>query len=175
MCHMCMHVLQVGPGVMATLVQYELPCLRILRLGAPSSRDGFGWAYERAQLGAIGRAFPALTALDAGYANFAGGVSYADVDELVTHCRGMQHLDLSMVMTYMDFGPALRILAAKAPSLRSLATHGLVLPTYALAAHTICIATHGLVLPTYALAAHTICTSTIHQHHARYMLGTCLT
>ena len=154
MCHMCMHVLQVGPGVMATLVQYELPRLRILRLGAPSSRDGFGWAYERAQLGAIGRAFPALTALDAGYANFAGGVSYADVDELVTHCRGMQHLDLSMVMTYMDFGPALRILAAKAPSLRSLATH-------------------GLVLPTYALAAHTICTSTIHQHHARYMPGTC--
>jgi len=117
---------------MAALVQFELPRLRVLRLGAPSTRRGFGWAYERGQLGAIGRAFPTLTALDVGYASFMGGVSYADVDELVTHCKGMQHLDLSMVMTYMDFGPALRILATKAPHLRSLATHGLVLPTNAL-------------------------------------------
>ena len=119
----------VGPGVMATLIEHELPHLRTLRLGAPSSRTGFGWAYAGGQLGAVGRAFPGLTALDVGYANFVGGVSFADVDALVTHCKGLQHLDLSMVMTYVDFGPALRILATKAPNLRSLATHGLVLPT----------------------------------------------
>ena len=125
----------VGPGVMNTLLSHcahVLPRLRILRLGAPSSRNGFGWAYERSQLGAIGPAFPGLTALDVGYADFVGGVSYADVDELVTDCKGMEHLDLSGVMTYMDFGPALRILANKAPKLRSLATHGLVLPQHSL-------------------------------------------
>lgn len=122
----------VGPGVMAALLQQELPLLRVLRLGAASSRNGFGWEYERSQLGSVGKAFPGLTALDVGYASFVDGVSSADVDTLVTHCKGMQHLDLSMVMSYMDFGPALRILAQKAPNLRSLATHGLVLPMHAL-------------------------------------------
>ena len=122
----------LGPGVLAELLKHVLPLLRVLRLGGMSNGNSFGWQYERGHLGAVGRAFPGLTALDVGYSAFMGGVSSADVNELVTHCTDMQYLDLSMVMAYMDFRPSLRILAKKAPKLRALATHGLVLPTNAL-------------------------------------------
>ena len=121
----------IGPGVLSELLSHShtLDQLRVLRLGEASNQHIFGWTFRKGSLGAIGRAFPGLTALDVGYANFSGGVSFEDVEHLVVACKQMQHLDLSQVMTYMDFGPALQTLARKAPNLRSLATHGLILPT----------------------------------------------
>ena len=55
------------------------------------------------------------------------GVTTAEVKSLLKICA-IQHLDLSMVMHLMDFGPTLQALAAHAPELRSLAVHGLRLP-----------------------------------------------
>ena len=109
----------VGPGVVSSLLTLDLPLLRVLRLGFCNRQHrgrphGFGWQYPQGQLGGIGKAFPRLTALDVGYACFEGGVTFADLDALVSSCKGLEHLDLSQVMTYLDFGPALRILAAHA-------------------------------------------------------------
>ena len=123
----------VGPGAMSTLLAMDLPQLRLLRLGNLDTDTNFGWIYERGPtLALVGRAFPTLTALDAGYGRFAEGVGFAELDELLKHARGMAHLDLSMVMTYVDFGRGLASLSHRAPNLRSLAVHGLYLPPDAL-------------------------------------------
>ena len=55
------------------------------------------------------------------------GVQHSEIGELCTRCC-IKHIDLSQVMTYMDFGPSLQTLGRKAPELLSLALHGLHLP-----------------------------------------------
>ena len=128
----CLNLSGTGPLVLPTLLKIELPQLASLLLGDsnPETRDGasFGMRYDPGAVGAIGSAFPSLTALDVGYAAFRNGVTAADVERLVSSARGLRHLDLSQVMTYVDFGPTLHVLAKRAAHLRSLATHGLVLP-----------------------------------------------
>ena len=118
----------VGYGMFTQLTMLELPRLRVLRMGEAGMEANLGWRYEAGRLEKLGRAFPTLTALDIGYANFSGGVSFASLQALLQAAPGIEHLDLSQVMTYIDFGPALTILASHAPKLRSLAVHGLSLP-----------------------------------------------
>ena len=123
----------VGPLCMDAHLSIELPQLLTLQLGefdgiSNRGSGNFGVPYKEGALGELGVAFPTLTGLDVGYASFIGGVSFADVERLLTSARSLQHLDLSQVMTYIDFGPALRLLARHASGLRSLATHGLMLP-----------------------------------------------
>ena len=55
----------------------------------------------------LAKSFPTLTALDVGYASVQRGVSFEEVDLLCRRCDRLRHLDLSMVMTYVDFTPCL--------------------------------------------------------------------
>ena len=127
----------VGPAVLSVLVQLELPRLTTLRLGeerclATSVASLQAWRWPAATLFLLGHAFPTLEGVDVGYAAIDGGVAFRDVELLCTACAGLRHLDLSMVMTLRDFGPALRLLAKHAPNLISLAVHGLDAPPDAL-------------------------------------------
>ena len=82
----------------------------------------------------LAKSFPTLTALDVGYASVQRGVSFEEVDLLCRRCDRLRHLDLSMVMTYVDFTPCLLTLSKHAPQLVSLAIHGLEMQSFALLA-----------------------------------------
>ena len=126
----------VAPRVILTALSVDLPALRVLRCGDTAARaaerrlaDQPFAPWPDALLARLGAALPALDAVDVAYARTPRGVSYADVGALLERAGGrLRHLDLSQVMTYVDFGPALRALGAHAPELRSLAVHGLTLP-----------------------------------------------
>ena len=125
----------VAPRVIATALTVNLPALRVLRCGDTAARAAKNMAddpfapWPDALLARLGAALPALDALDVAYARTKEGVSYNDVGALLERAGGrLRHLDLSQVMTYINFGPALRALGANAPELRSLAVHGLSLP-----------------------------------------------
>ena len=123
----------LAPAVLETLLSLELPSLLQLRCGNgdhPDFNDLLTW--PAALLPRVSEAFPTLVALDVAYATTTRGVSYADVEALCRRCT-IRHLDLSQVMTYVDFGYPLLILGRLAPQLRSLAVHGLLLPDEALA------------------------------------------
>jgi hypothetical protein len=126
----------LGPQAFASsLLDVELPELKLLRIGMSQTcarsfhgrNDGF--RMPPAVLPKVAAAFPSLQALDVGFMPTGGadGVTTAEVKSLLKICA-IQHLDLSMVMHLMDFGPTLQALAAHAPELRSLAVHGLLLP-----------------------------------------------
>ena len=102
----------------------------MLRIGKhrTGAKDTYGPPHRPSLLLDLSTHFPTLTALDLGYATVEGGVQPSDVGALCTKCAELRHLDLSMVMTYVDFGPALRLLAAHAPHLTSLAIDGLATP-----------------------------------------------
>ena len=72
----------VGYGMFTQLTMLELPRLRVLRMGEAGMEANLGWRYEAGRLEKLGRAFPTLTALDIGYANFSGGVSFASLQAL---------------------------------------------------------------------------------------------
>ena len=120
----------------ANLLDVELPELKLLRIGSSYAgaqglarrTDGFNMPH--AVLPKVAAAFPSLQGLDVGLMPMGGdrpGVTTAEVKSLLKICA-IRHLDLSMVMHLMDFGPTLQALAAHAPELRSLAVHGLRLP-----------------------------------------------
>lgn len=117
-----------APLLFGTLLRVDLPSLLVLRAG------GMRGLHERAPLcwpdhalSTLAAHFPSLTALDVGYMLTGAGVSSHDVGAACRSCR-LEHLDLCMVMTYVDFGPSLRILGRVAPQLCSLAVYGLSLP-----------------------------------------------
>ena len=127
----------LGPQAFAAhLLDVELPELKLLRIGS-SYTGARGLAHPNdafnmppAVLPKVAAAFPSLQGLDVGLMPMGGdrpGVTTAEVKSLLKIC-GIRHLDLSMVMHLMDFGPTLQALAAHAPELRSLAVHGLRLP-----------------------------------------------
>ena len=76
----------------------------------------------------IGGALPSLTALDVGFAE-CRPVNIVDLQRLLIAKNDrnvhLRHLDLSQVMAYMDFDPAVYALAEGAPQLESLAIFGL--------------------------------------------------
>ena len=76
----------------------------------------------------IGGALPSLTALDVGFAE-CRPVHIVDLQRLLIAKNDrnvhLRHLDLSQVMAYMDFDPAVYALAEGAPQLESLAIFGL--------------------------------------------------
>ena len=120
----------------ANLLDVELPELKLLRVGSSYAgaqalaRRTDGFNMPPAVLPKVAAAFPSLQGLDVGLMPMGGnrpGVTTAEVKSLLKICA-IQHLDLSMVMHLMDFGPTLQALAAHAPELRSLAVHGLRLP-----------------------------------------------
>ena len=91
----------LGSLVFRALISLDLPRLRVLELGEATHEQhrppDFGVPYEPGALGALGAAFPTLTALDVGYASFEGGVSFRDINALLTHAPALAHLDLSQV------------------------------------------------------------------------------
>jgi hypothetical protein len=120
----------------ANLLDVELPELKLLRIGSSYAgaqalaRRTDGFNMPPAVLPKVAAAFPSLQGLDVGLMPMGGdrpGVTTAEVKSLLKICA-IRHLDLSMVMHLMDFGPTLQALAAHAPELRSLAVHGLRLP-----------------------------------------------
>ena len=125
----------IGALVLSSLLTLDLPNLVRLRIGEelPSTQVCAQFReYPSDLLSLLGAKFPTLTALDIGYAPVKDGVSFDEIAHLCTLCQNLQHLDLSMVMRFRNFGPALKILGQLAPNLRSLAIHGLALPGDAL-------------------------------------------
>ena len=121
----------IAPLVVETLLQVQLPCLAVLQCGdcdahALSGQADVTWPNDL--LPRLSAAFPSLVGLDVAHMITSRGVSYADVGSLCQNLHSLQHLDLSQVMTFVDFGLGLITLAARAPSLRSLAIQGLHTP-----------------------------------------------
>ena len=105
-------------------------------MGEPSSNDfepEYVWPRkigDDSAIAALAKRFPTLRGLDLGFGNFGqAGVGLEDLTKLCIGCANMMHLDLSQVFMMIDFGPALRMFALRAPHLRSLAIYGLELPT----------------------------------------------
>ena len=127
----------LGPALIPALEGLELPHLELLRVGheVPGERRAGELQHLPPNaLSSLAKSFPTLTALDVGYASVQRGVSFEEVDLLCRRCDRLRHLDLSMVMTYVDFTPCLLTLSKHAPQLISLAIHGLEMQSYALLA-----------------------------------------
>lgn len=77
----------------------------------------------------IAQAFTQLQVLGLGYCDIKGSVDIEDVELLFANCTELRHLDLSMIMTFVDFSPAVAFLGAQ---LESLAVHGLAFDQNAL-------------------------------------------
>ncbi|KAJ1451273.1 hypothetical protein M885DRAFT_530171 [Pelagophyceae sp. CCMP2097] len=138
-------------GVSATLVSLDLsfapqgaalfvrsavsfPRLRDVRLAG--ERGGAASEYYLdfgAALGDLGGRCPALRALDVGYSHWLQGIDVPHVEALL-RATDMVALDLSQVMTWVDFDPICDLLTLHAPRLRALAVHGLALSDAGLAA-----------------------------------------
>ena len=147
----------LGALLVDTLLLLELPCLVQLQLGHQGGQscrqtEQRPLSCRATLLPDLGSAFPTLTALDIGCLEVAGGVGCEHLAALCTRCKQLRHLDLSRVMTHVDFGPALQTLAMGARQLCSLAIHGLVVPA------------SGLEL----LAQHCPQLSTIFLVHCKY-------
>ena len=157
----------LGPALIPALEGLELPHLELLRVGheVPGERRAGELQHLPPNaLSSLAKSFPTLTALDVGYASVQRGVSFEEVDLLCRRCDRLRHLDLSMVMTYVDFTPCLLTssicmhvlttaprsspqvmtyvdftpclltLSKHAPQLVSLAIHGLEMQSFALLA-----------------------------------------
>jgi hypothetical protein len=128
----------VGPAVLPCLVHLELPVLQLIRIGYAESPGQSRQSWEREwpanTLSMLAGSFPTLTDVDIGHAHVHHGVSFDEVDQLCRRCEGLRHLDLSMVMTYVNFTPCLLTLSNLAPRLVSLAIDGLFMETDALKA-----------------------------------------
>jgi hypothetical protein len=128
----------VGPAVLPYLVHLELLVLQLIRIGYAESPGQSRQSWEREwpanTLSMLAGSFPTLTDVDIGHAHVHHGVSFDEVDQLCRRCEGLRHLDLSMVMTYVDFTPCLLTLSNLAPRLVSLAIDGLFMETDALKA-----------------------------------------
>jgi hypothetical protein len=98
----------VAPLVLETLLKVELPTLAILQCGDCAqavhahSQDPVYWPPQIVPR--LARAFPTLTGLDVAHARVAPhGVSFDDLRILCRGCVGLCHLDLSQVITHVEY------------------------------------------------------------------------
>ena len=68
---------------------------------------------------------PDVKTISLSYCRNLHGVEDRDVQAMLAHAPGLEHLNVAMQMMYMDMDPTLHVLAKHAPKLTTLAMHGL--------------------------------------------------